>query len=230
MTPKEFENQLGIINQKIKSGVEKVTVDAVQEKLDRIAAYRQEASRLASLANKRLKRLEEKGLQDTPAYQSYLKYGGEKFSVRGKSYNDLQSEMARMKRFIDSKTSTIRGVNSTLKDIAKNTNIKYKNLVDLRKKASKFFELSSKVEQYLRTVDDMASAISYKQIWESIDEYVTTNVKALDGADNDIDKMIEAVTKAIKEYDDPVELDFRTELQGIAGLTVDNEWYQLPKN
>lgn len=230
MTPKQFENQLGIINEKVQKGVEKVTLDAAQEKLDRIAAYRAEASRLASLANKRLKRLEKNGLQDTPAYQSYLKHGGEKFSVRGKTYNEVQAEMSRMKRFIDSKTSTVRGVNSTLKDIAKNTNIKYSNLKDLRSKATKFFELSSKVEQYLRTVDDMASAISYKQIWESIDEYVTTNVIALDGADNDIDKMIEAVTKAIKEYDDPVELDFRSELQGVAGLTVDNEWFQLPKD
>ncbi|WP_457816372.1 hypothetical protein, partial [Staphylococcus aureus] len=131
-----------------------------------INAYRKEASRLVSLANKRVQRLELNGLTDSPAYKAYIASGG-KFGVRGKSHNELQQEVARLNRFINSTTSTIKGVNKTLKEMADNTGITYRDLKELRAKSSKFFELANKVEQYLRTVDDMASAIGYQKIWET---------------------------------------------------------------
>lgn len=179
-------------------------LDEVSIKAQRIAAYRIEASRLASLANKRIQRLEKNGLTDSPAYKKYLETGG-KFGVRGKDYNQVQAEVARLKRFIDSQTSTVKGVNKILKEMAENTGIKYDNLKDLRSKASKFFELSSKVEQYLRTVDDMASAIGYQKIWESINQYVESGEIDLSSSDGDIDGMVKAVTDAIKEYEQPIQ-------------------------
>ena len=178
-------------------------LDEVSIKAQRIAAYRMEASRLASLANKRIQRLEKNGLTDSPAYKKYLETGG-KFGVRGKDHNQVQAEVARLKRFIDSQTSTVRGVTKVLKEMAENTGIKYEDLKDLRSKASKFFELSSKVEQYLRTVDDMASAIGYQKIWESINQYVESGEIDLSSSDGDIDGMVKAVTDAIKEYEQPI--------------------------
>ena len=71
-------------------------------KEQRIKEYRNEANRLVSLANKRIRRLEKNGLQSSPAYQAYLVNGGKPFSTKGKDYNQLQSEVARLKRFIDS--------------------------------------------------------------------------------------------------------------------------------
>ena len=94
---------------------------------------------------------------------------------------------------------------NTLKEMAANTGIKYENLQDLRSKASKFFELSSKVEKYLRTVDDMASAIGYQKIWETINQYVKNEQIDLSNAEGDIDGMVKAVTDAIKEYDQPIQ-------------------------
>lgn len=170
-------------------------------KQQRIREYRREASRLASLANKRVKRLEEKGLQDSPAYQGFIARGDARFGVKGKDHNELQKEVARMKAFINANTSTVRGINTYLKDIAQNTGISYDNLEDLHKKAPKFFELSSKVEQYLRTVEDMASAIGYQKIWESINEYVQTNEIDLSDANQSIDDMIENIGKALATYD-----------------------------
>ena len=176
----------------------------VPEKVNRIRMYRAQASRLASLANKRVARLESNGLTDSPAYKAYIETGG-KFGVRGKDHNQLQSEVARLKKFIESTTSTVKGVTNTLKEMASNTGIKYKNLKDLRSKAAKFFELSSKVEQYLRTVDDMASAIGYQKIWEAINQYVKSGEIDLSSSDGDIDGMVKAVTDAIKEYDQPIQ-------------------------
>lgn len=167
-------------------------------KNEKIRKERREASRLASKANKRVNRLKNAGLTDSPAYQKYIEDGGAKFSVKGKSYNELQSEVSRLNRFINSQTSTIRGYNRSLKEIAANTGIKYKNMADLKKKSSKFFELSSKVEQYLRNVEDMASAIGYQKIWEAVNQYVQTNEGALEHGEDNIDSMVKAVSDGLK--------------------------------
>ena len=172
----------------------------------RIKAFRAKASRKASLANKRIQRLEKAGLKDSPAYQRFIKDGGQRFGVKGKTYREVQSEVARLDRFISSQTSTIKGVNTVLKEMAENTGIKYKNLTELRTKSAKFFELASKVEQYLRTVDDMASAIGYQKIWEVINTYTQESKIDLGDADLKIDEMVERVTNAIKEYDDPINM------------------------
>ena len=161
------------------------------------AEFRKEVSRLASLANKRIQRLEDAKLTDSPAYQKWVENGAVKFGVKGKTYNQLQSEMARLNRFINAQTSTIRGINSNLKEMAANTGIKYGTLKELRSKAANFFELSSKVEQYLRTVNDMASAIGYNKIWEVINEYVEREKIDLSEAENNIDELSKMVSELI---------------------------------
>ena len=196
-------------------GIIKNLIDT--DKYKRIRAFRAEASRLASMANKRIERLEKNNLTDSPAYKRYIKDGGQRFGVKGKSHNQVQAEVARLNRFLNSETSTVRGVNSVLKNMAENTGIEYKNLTDLKEKSSKFFELASKVEQYLRTVDDMASAIGYQKIWEVINEYVSDGEINLSDSKADIDSMIEKVTNAIKEYDEPLK----------DRINTTNEWYKV---
>ena len=161
------------------------------------AEFRKEVSRLASLANKRIQRLEAAKLTDSPAYQKWVENGAVKFGVKGKTYNQLQSEMARLNRFINAQTSTVRGINRNLKEMAANTGIKYGTLKELRSKATSFFELASKVEQYLRTVNDMASAIGYNKIWEVINEYVEREKIDLSGAENNIDELSKMVSELI---------------------------------
>ena len=184
--------QVGEIKSKLVTGVYE------EEKRKRIREYRTEASRLASMANKRLKRLEDAGLTDSPAYKAM---NGQRFGVRGKSHNDLQKEVARMNRFLDSATSTIRGSNQVLKTMAESTGIKYKNLTDLKEKAKTFFELSSKVEQYLRTVEDMASAYGSTQLFTAINEYVEKAKIDLGDSEKDINKLVGEIGKAIVEFE-----------------------------
>lgn len=176
----------------------------IDDKVKRIQEFRREASRLSSIANKRIERLERNGLTDSPAYKRYIKDGGARFGVKGKSFNQVQSETARLHRFINSQTSTIKGVNKVLKEMADNTGIKYKSLKELRAKAPKFFELSSKVEQYLTTVANMGASIGYNKIWEAINEY--TEVQGVDLSDGklDVEQMVSAVTKALTEFEKPV--------------------------
>lgn len=160
--------------------------------------YRQEASRKASLANKRLKRLEERGLTDSPAYKAIMEGSG-KFGVRGKDFNQVQAEMARLNKFINATTSTVRGINKHLEEIATITGMEYKNVKELQSKAPKFFELSSKVEQYLRMMEDSASAIGYQKIWEAINVYTQETGASLDQAGDNLDSMIELISKQLMQ-------------------------------
>lgn len=150
-----------------------------------------EVSRLASMANKRLVRLEKNNLTDTPAFKHWLDYqGGVKFSVKGKDYNQLQQEMSRLQGFVNAKTSTIRGANTVLKEIAENTGIKYGSVKELQAKSKNFFELVSKVEQYLRQTENSASAIGYQKIWQAVNEYVNNEEVDLSSSDMDMEKAI----------------------------------------
>lgn len=160
-----------------------------------------EVSRKASMANKRLRRLEKNNLTHLPAYQQWVDYkGGVKFSVAGKDYNELQKELARVNRFIDSKTSLVRQANKHLKDIASMTGISYNSVKELPEKTKTFFELASKVEQYLRNVEGSASAIGYQKIWSVINEYVETEGIALEDSKLDMEGVLEQVVD-LASYD-----------------------------
>ena len=167
------------------------------ERAKKVAEYRKEASRKASMANKRIERLEKADAKDSPAYKRYVKEGSVRFGVKGKDPKELQKEVARLDKFLNSQTSTIRGLNANLKEIAKTTGIKYKKVSELRQLTAKFFDLTSKIQQYLRTVDDMASAIGYQEIWEAINQYTQENKINLAEGEDKLDEMLKAITNAI---------------------------------
>ena len=151
------------------------------------------------MANKRLVRLENNNLTETHAYKQWINYkGGVKFSVKGKDYNQLQQELARLNNFIDATTSTVRGANRVLKEIAENTGIKYNSVKELQAKSKQFFELTSKIQQYLRQTENSATAIGYRKIWEAINEYVKDEKIALGDANLDIDGLTERIAELTK--------------------------------
>lgn len=150
-----------------------------------------EVSRKASLANKRLVRLENNNLTSSPAYQKWVDYkGGVKFSVKGKDYNQLQQELARVNSFIESKTSTVRGLNKVLKEMAENTGIKYGSVKELQSKSKNFFALADKIKEYLRQTEGSASAIGYQPVWQAINEYVQQEKIDLGDSELDIDDLV----------------------------------------
>ena len=176
--------------------------DAMQKKQKKIADYRKEVSRRASMANKRLKRLEESGIS-TPAFDKWRESGGEYFSVRGKTYNEVQAEMARVNQYLDNATSSISGAKKVMNDMIINTGIKidWKDLTDVQNKAKQFFEIASKIEQYLRTVEDIASSVGYQKIWEAINRYVKDHESALDESKTDAEQISQNIVKSMKEWE-----------------------------
>lgn len=159
-------------------------------------SLKREVSRLASMANKRLVRLEKNGFEDSPAYKQWIESGGEKFSVRGKDYNALQKELARVRQFVNAKTSTIRGAQSVLKAIAANTGANFKGK-ELWAQASNFFRVASMIEQYIRNTEDVASAIGYQKIWTAINQYTQANDIDLAAMQVDMEQMVGNIAQMI---------------------------------
>lgn len=155
-----------------------------------------EVSRLASMANKRLVRLENNGFEDSPAYRQWVESGGKKFSVRGKDYNELQKELARVRQFTQAKTSTIRGAQSVLREIAANTGVDLKGK-QLWAQAANFFKIASMVEQYIRATENTASAIGYMKIWQAVNEYAKKQDVDLADIGQDMENMVGKIAEML---------------------------------
>lgn len=177
---------------------------------ERFKALKQEVSRKASMANKRLRRLEKNNLTSNPAYKNWEEYGGgQNFSVKGKDYNALQQELARVNMFIDAKTSTVRGSNKVIKEMAQNTGMKYNKLSELYAKSGKFFELASKVEQYMKNINSSGQVMGYQKLWDTINEYTESKGIDLSSDDIDIDAYIKEISDSLSEqYDKQMEEDY----------------------
>lgn len=164
---------------------------ADNERKAKIRALKSEISKKASMANKRLKRLEKNGLTEMPAYRNWVDYGGgAKFSVKGKNYNELQAELSRVNKFIDNQTSTVRGAHKVLKSIANTAGINYKKVGELYTKTNNFFSLASKVQQYMDNTQGAAQAIGYQKLWTVINDYVKRNDVDLSESIEDMDSMV----------------------------------------
>lgn len=79
------------------------------------STVRQITTRLVSAANKRLARLEKAGIV-SPASREVMETGG-KFSIKGKSKNEVLLEFARIKKFMAAATSTVSGYKKEIKKV-----------------------------------------------------------------------------------------------------------------
>lgn len=174
-----------------------VTLDDSNFKL-----WKQEISRKVSMANKRLRRLEQNNLTDQPAYRTWKNYnGGEYFSVKGKNFNELQAENARLNNFLNSATSTVRGANKQLKEVAERFDLKYSSVKDLPLITKRYFELTSKAGQYLQNVEGSLSAITSDQQFEIVSDYVKEAKIDLAASDFDMETALDDIIK-LSSYDE----------------------------
>ena len=123
-------------------------------------------------AKRNIMDLQRHNLGDTPAIQKLEENGKIKFSVKGKTYNELQSDYFRLKRFMEAETSTVKGATDVLENIAKNTNIQYNDLNELIIKSRAFFDIASKVEQILEAQSQLAFTMGYQTIWTAVNNMV----------------------------------------------------------
>ena len=193
-----------------------------------VQAIKEELRSKSAMANKRITRLENNGLTNLSAYQGWSDEdnwrGGEKFSSAGTNYRDLQRELARVDKFLNNKSSLVREANKQLKNIADTTGIKYDKVSDLPKLTSKFFELASKVEQYLRNVQGTV-AVQYQEIWQEINAYLEKEKIDLNESGEDVaqmDKILEELLDDMESESESESKDFEDEdLDDMGWFTVD---------
>ena len=123
-------------------------------------------------AKRNITDLQRHNLGDTPAIQKLEENGKIKFSVKGKTYNELQSDYFRLKRFMEAETSTVKGATNVLENIAKNINIQYNDLNEIIVKSRVFFDIASKVEQILEAQSQLAFTMGYQTIWTAVNNMV----------------------------------------------------------
>lgn len=148
-----------------------------------------ELNRLNSLANKRIKRLKNKGIK-SPA----LRNMPDKFTNKGKTRAEKLKDFHRVSKFVNSETSTIKGVEDTYKKILNNTglddvilektsidtkSIGTSQIIDL---TNEFFSLTSMVDDYLQSQGDF---LSYDKVWD----YVKNEMKLNSSDDIDLNGM-----------------------------------------
>lgn len=159
--------------------------------------YRQEASRKVSMANKRLKRMEEQNLTMSPAYKKWIDDGGQKFGVRGKSTDEVRLEVARLNKFLKQTTSTVRGTKKYLTNVAEQVGIvDYNSYQSLNSQLKDFFEVSDRVREYLKNSKEVSVSIGYKKIWEQVNEYAETVGKEFNSLTSDIVEIAKSITQA----------------------------------
>lgn len=151
---------------------------------------RQEARRLVSLANKRLKRIEQQGLTESPAYKKFVEDGKQKFGIRGKNTEEVKQEIARMNDYLKKQTSTVKGTKQYLDNVASSVGITdFNNYKDLQKQLNTFFRGVDKVRDYLRNSKEVSVAIGYSKIHEVVSDYVEEVGDNLDSIDDLVEEM-----------------------------------------
>lgn len=137
-------------------------------------------NKMVSKANKRLRRLSKKGWK-TRAYKTAVQTGGKFHNRRGASYKEKAREYQRVKNFLDSETSTVRGSKKVLKQMLSRTGLEdivgddpdtimTSDEVDNGDGSitlvNKFFDIASMVDDYLE--NHRGVKISSDEIWRSI--------------------------------------------------------------
>ena len=115
-------------------------------------------SKVASAANKRLKRLEDKGVTTQATLK--LKTSGGKISIKGKTGDELQAEFFRARNFLKSKSSTVKGWKETKRRI----------LEGLEKK-------HIKIQKGMKKDETVSNAFA---VYDALSEYDNTLITSLD--------------------------------------------------
>lgn len=156
--------------------------------------FRRRVSRLASVANKRLDRIEKNDVTQTPAFQAVTSYKGErpKFGVKGKSNNQVIQEFWRLKKFLDARTSTISGIKSVIKEAEQNTGTKFiGNLSSRVIQAGDYFKIVDVITDYLKNIEMSAQALNYNAIFNTVSSALKKDKHELANLRNDGAKLRE---------------------------------------
>lgn len=165
-------------------------------------------NKLVSKANKRLRRLSKKGWK-TRAYKKAVQTGGKFHNRRGASYKEKAREYQRVKNFLNSDTSTVRGSKKVLKQMLSRTGLEdivgddpdtimtskeVENGDGSITLVNKFFDIASMVDDYLE--NHRGVKISSDEIWRSIHDTYLAGYEE-DFSDADAEEIVGDVVRRL---------------------------------
>lgn len=154
-------------------------------------------------ANMKLNILRQQGLRTASAFAAWERAGKITFSVSGKSYQELQHEYWRVKKFLDASTSTVSGAIENMRRIGTDLmgmKLEYLQSLpvqDLVKVTTDYFEIVDKVKENLESAGKGADAMKYQKIFNEVADYIK-------GSDIDMitasAEQLEQAAKTISDY------------------------------
>lgn len=136
-------------------------------------------SEKARVANKRLDRLAKNNLQMQSAYRQWLQQGGKRFSTRGMSYQELQSEYWRVMNFLNSETSTVRGAVNHLRNMVGSITskltakeIKSMSIQELQSFTKNYWNTYNAIQYIYEQANMNAKKLDSQRIIQMVDEYI----------------------------------------------------------
>ena len=171
---------------------------------------------LASAGNKRLKRIENAGLENYSSAYRYIEHTGGKFSVSGKNTKELIIEYKRVKGFLSParKTSTIRGIKTSMQEnetkVHDRLGVTFKN----KEESKEFWKAYNKyADTHRAKVYNTGSDTIQKLIAQRVDRGQSLNASA-------VTRMINKYIKSQKEELERIE---REEFIAISDRNSDTE-------
>lgn len=165
-------------------------------------------SKLASAANKRLKRIEQAGLKEYSSAYRYIQSSGGKFSVKGKSKEELILEYKRVKGYLspERRTSTVAGTRKAKeeneKKVAERLGVVFKN----KKESKDFWQAYNKyADSHRINVYNQGSDTIQRLIAQRVDQGKSLNATS-------VTKMINKYIEAEREEISRIEREEFTEL------------------
>lgn len=165
-------------------------------------------SKLASAANKRLKRIEQAGLKEYSSAYRYIQSSGGKFSVKGKSKEELILEYKRVKGYLspERRTSTVAGTRKVKEEneqkVADRLGVTFKN----EKESKDFWRAYNKYADTHRSdVYNQGSDTIQRLIAQRVEQGKSLNATA-------VTKMINKYIEAEREEISRIEREEFTEL------------------
>ena len=163
---------------------------ALQSKKEQLQA---EVDVLAQEANSRLDDLRKNELEQSPAYSKWVEGGSVAFGVRGKTYQEVQSEFWRTKNFLDAKTSTVSGAKDVLSKVSELVGVDTEMTA---RETANYFNLAERIKEYYEMSGQSAMALDYQAIWEVINQAIKIGAVTLDRNDytvNEIERILEEI-------------------------------------
>ena len=170
-----------------------------------IRELKQEIHRKIGIANKRIDRLKEQGLENTPAYRNLIETTGVKrFSIKSASSKaELNRLESQLDQFIGRKTSTVTGVKQWQRGIADTLGVNYEKVSEIGDNLGSYIELLEKLTEYQRSQGGIEEGSERRVI--AINKYIRENNIHIGAVDPDdliqlVDELMEEEQKASLRY------------------------------